>query len=256
MQAHTQTQEFSLTREKNQNFYLTQARKLKNDGDIQESFISYLCALEINESNSVIHKELGEILSQQKKYPESIVCFQKAIELNPSNSWNHKNLGDSLSKIGKLDRAITSYQKAIELNPNCYTVYLSLAQINAQKNQLNLAIKYYQQALQQKQDSVEANRGLADCLSKQDKFKQAIPYYQKATYQKTISLYPEFAEKYQQSPVAEPDFLIVGTPKGGTTSLYNYLIQHPQIIPCIKKEIPFEAYSFKRVLVWISISES
>ncbi|ACK69024.1 sulfotransferase [Gloeothece citriformis PCC 7424] len=27
-----------------------------------------------------------------------------------------------------------------------------------------------------------------------------------------------------------PDFLIIGTQKGGTTSLYNYLIEHPQII--------------------------
>ncbi len=30
-----------------------------------------------------------------------------------------------------------------------------------------------------------------------------------------------------QSP---PDFLIIGTQKAGTTSLYNYLIQHPQVI--------------------------
>ena len=27
-----------------------------------------------------------------------------------------------------------------------------------------------------------------------------------------------------------PDFLVIGAQKGGTTSLYNYLIQHPQII--------------------------
>ncbi len=31
--------------------------------------------------------------------------------------------------------------------------------------------------------------------------------------------------------------MIVGPPKTGTTSLYNYLIQHPKILPAIRKEI-------------------
>jgi hypothetical protein len=30
---------------------------------------------------------------------------------------------------------------------------------------------------------------------------------------------------------AHPDFLIVGTKRGGTTSLWNYLIAHPQVLP-------------------------
>jgi hypothetical protein len=36
-----------------------------------------------------------------------------------------------------------------------------------------------------------------------------------------------------------PDFLIIGTQKGGTTSLYDYLGQHPQIARSLRKEINF-----------------
>ncbi|MEW4267096.1 sulfotransferase domain-containing protein [Priestia aryabhattai] len=36
-----------------------------------------------------------------------------------------------------------------------------------------------------------------------------------------------------------PDFLIIGTQKGGSTSLYNYLIKHPDILPPSKKELHF-----------------
>jgi hypothetical protein len=36
-----------------------------------------------------------------------------------------------------------------------------------------------------------------------------------------------------------PDFLIIGVQKGGTTSLYAYLEQHPQILPSYRKEIEF-----------------
>ncbi len=36
-----------------------------------------------------------------------------------------------------------------------------------------------------------------------------------------------------------PNFMIIGFPKCGTTSLYDYLTQHPQIVPPLGKEIDF-----------------
>lgn len=42
---------------------------------------------------------------------------------------------------------------------------------------------------------------------------------------------------FEEFPV--PDFLIIGAQKGGTTSLYSYLMQHPGIIPAEKKEIHY-----------------
>jgi len=36
-----------------------------------------------------------------------------------------------------------------------------------------------------------------------------------------------------------PDFIIVGAQKSGTSSLYSYLSQHPQIVPSYKKEVHF-----------------
>lgn len=47
-----------------------------------------------------------------------------------------------------------------------------------------------------------------------------------------------------------PDFLIIGTQKGGTTSLYNYLIQHPKIAPAAQKEIHFFDLNFNQGLNW------
>lgn len=36
-----------------------------------------------------------------------------------------------------------------------------------------------------------------------------------------------------------PDFIIIGAQKGGTSSLYAYLAQHPQLLPSLKKEVHF-----------------
>ena len=38
-----------------------------------------------------------------------------------------------------------------------------------------------------------------------------------------------------KQPSKPPDFIIIGVQKGGTTSLYNYLIQHPQIAAAAQK---------------------
>lgn len=47
-----------------------------------------------------------------------------------------------------------------------------------------------------------------------------------------------------------PDFLIIGAAKTGTTSLYNYLIQHPQILPSFKKEVHFFDRHYQNGINW------
>ncbi|MCT7979954.1 sulfotransferase domain-containing protein [Laspinema olomoucense] len=47
-----------------------------------------------------------------------------------------------------------------------------------------------------------------------------------------------------------PDFLIIGTQKGGTTSLYHYLTQHTQILPAAQKEVHFFGLNFHHGIDW------
>src|SRR2546425_3566921 len=47
-----------------------------------------------------------------------------------------------------------------------------------------------------------------------------------------------------------PDFIIIGTQKGGTTSLYRYLIEHPCIAPIYIKEPHFFDIYFYKGLHW------
>jgi hypothetical protein len=47
-----------------------------------------------------------------------------------------------------------------------------------------------------------------------------------------------------------PDFLIIGAARSGTTSLYEYLIQHPSVISGIGKEVYFFDKEFKKGINW------
>ncbi len=49
---------------------------------------------------------------------------------------------------------------------------------------------------------------------------------------------------------SKPDFLIIGTQRGGTTSLYNYLTQHPHFKPPLLKEIHYFDLQPQRSLGW------
>ncbi|MDA3792588.1 MAG: sulfotransferase [Elusimicrobia bacterium] len=49
---------------------------------------------------------------------------------------------------------------------------------------------------------------------------------------------------------AFPDYLIIGAQKAGTTSLYNYLIQHPSVKPAFKKEIHYFDSRYRRGNLW------
>ncbi len=50
-----------------------------------------------------------------------------------------------------------------------------------------------------------------------------------------------------------PDFLIIGAAKCGTTSLYNYLIQHPQVLPSLKKEVHYFDFKFDKGTNWYKL---
>jgi len=47
-----------------------------------------------------------------------------------------------------------------------------------------------------------------------------------------------------------PDFLIIGTQRGGTTSLYRYLASHPDVSPAFTKEIHYFDINYVRGARW------
>src|SRR3990172_9672083 len=47
-----------------------------------------------------------------------------------------------------------------------------------------------------------------------------------------------------------PDFLIIGAAKCGTTSLYNFMMKHPDIYPALWKEIFFFDRYYPRGINW------
>lgn len=47
-----------------------------------------------------------------------------------------------------------------------------------------------------------------------------------------------------------PDFLIIGAARAGTTSLYSYLVEHPQILRAKVKEVQFFSTRYSNGIMW------
>lgn len=51
-----------------------------------------------------------------------------------------------------------------------------------------------------------------------------------------------------------PDFLIIGAQKCGTSSLYDYCIEHPLVLPSFRKEVHFFDHRYHKGLNWYRAS--
>lgn len=67
---------------------------------------------------------------------------------------------------------------------------------------------------------------------------------------KPLRMMSEWLRTMKGHQCALPDFIIAGTQKGGTASLYSYIIQHPQVIPSLKREIHYFDIYYKKGILW------
>jgi tetratricopeptide (TPR) repeat protein len=172
-------------------------------------------------------------------------------------------LGDALDKKGELSQAVECYLQAIQIKPGFWQPHRRL------RKKLNIIVKEteitstiidtYQKIITTKIKDESANRdltltyiSLGDILTKQGKIKEAIQAYQTGCYVKNLKLKPKFVNNYWDYNQSEkkPKFIIFGAPRCGSTSLYNYLTNHPKIIPALEKEIKFFNDNFTAGIDW------
>ena len=79
-----------------------------------------------------------------------------------------------------------------------------------------------------------------------NKFRSAFHKYRKDRKIKILQFYGRLTSKKRMLP----EFLIIGSQRAGTTSLYNYLSGHPSVLRAVVKEVHFFDNSFNKGLDW------
>jgi tetratricopeptide (TPR) repeat protein len=161
-------------------------------------------------------------LHTQKRFEDAIEACRRAVALCPDLASFHNQLAEALTRRydylynphifeevtrnGDLDEAIHEWREAIRIGWSGYGIQLSLGH----------------------------------ALRSQGKYGEAATYIRRATDLKTREDYPDHWARYGDSGESRgPDFLIIGATKCGTTSLYEYMKGHPQMLPAIVKETDY-----------------
>jgi len=189
-----------------------------------------------------------------------IVHYQKSLFIKPDNAIAHSKLGILHEAQMNFEEATYHYIKSIEFDPSYFPNYwrlkYSLLQQNRwereiESNLLEQGITTVRQAIESQPNFPFAQVLLGNLLTQQGKIEEAIVCYQNASYKQINLSYPELVKKHwnpHQKP--QPDFLIPGFIKSGTSSLYNYLTTHPQILPAVDKGLCFFTDFFEQELDW------
>ena len=228
------------------------AKNLAKNSDLKAATIFYNLALKIQPENVEARAGLNQIQQRKNRLEQELNLCYRATKSYPHSHEAYYKLGVILSQQQRWDEAILAYLKAIELQPETPTwAYQGLWKVLTEWGQLEAAESIYRRAVEQNPHSIWRYVNLGEILTQKGQLDEALLCYQAACYQKIQQFYPGWMQHLEKlESVSRPDFIIIGTQKGGTTSLYYYLVKHPKIMPSLIKEIDFWSTKYHRGLGW------
>ena len=260
-------------------------RYAQNRGELERAAMHYSRAIAINPQEYIYYDRLGKILIEVRDFMRAIDCYEKAIALQPNNLQTYFYLGSILINLGQdeiehyrdkvkafsstfrvnfeiglaqawqqlneFSQAIKCCQNAIQIDPIAEISFKILQYIPTEQEELEQLINFYRQIEQSNRVSPLLWGNLGDLLTKKSKIAAAIDCYRTSCYKSNIIKNPDLAKlNWHQDKQKAPDFIIIGATKCGTTSLFSYLNQHPQMLAPHRKEINFFNRNFDLGLPW------
>jgi tetratricopeptide (TPR) repeat protein len=228
-------------------------------GRLNDALVNYQKAIQLKPDSMEAYRKLVTVFCDLELLDEAVIFGENLLHregLDQISAEFHTQVGNAFFQKGKLEEAISCYLKAIDSQPNMLQPYARLRYIQMDMQQqpslLDETIKCYTKAIETHPNLPPgAYVNLADLLTKENKIAPAIELYQTANAKQVAALYPEFAEKnWDLERPKGPNFIVIGGMKCGTTSIYNYLIEHPQVLPSVKKELHFFNKGFDRGIDW------
>ncbi len=211
----------------------------------------YTQAMELKPEYLPTYFALGKILIYQGQ--EVIEQYRQSRENQSdlSRAYLEIGLGQAWEQQSQFTETIKCYQNAITINPNLKLPYKLLQYVQTQPENIDRLITFYQKLTKIVPESFLAWGNLGDVLTLKNRVDEAVNCYRHSCYYNAIASDPKLAEfDWQNQKERSPDFIIIGESKCGTSSLFEYLGKHPQILLPHKKEINFFNRNFEQGINW------
>jgi tetratricopeptide (TPR) repeat protein len=253
----------------NVEFYLQLGKNLAKYDRPKSAIILYNFILTRVPDCDVVSAELEQLLKQQEKCVSVLASARATVAQKPDDCWSYYNLGAILSQQKYGEEAAAAFLQAIQINPDLpWWFYYNLWEVLVEQNKLDEVENFCRAVVEAQPEAFWPYLNLGEVLTRQGKFSEAISCYQTVSYKQTFASIiskrtgkmpvPQntetgkmpVPENWNLKPVKVPKFIIIGSQRCGTTSLYTYLAEHPQILTPIKKEMDFFSWHFHRGIDW------
>ena len=225
-----------------------------NQNRLNDCVDCFETACEEYPNNPWLHYYLGTAIARQDRFDEALVCYRKAISIEPNLYPAYFQMGQAFGKLGNWDEEFEYYIKTLQIKPNdrrahrsCH-IWFNQTETQLTSQQLDERIQAYLAVMEDLEKSTILYAKVGSVLLKLGKVSEGISYNQKACYHQLEKSKPEFIEHWwEKGKLIGPQFLLIGVAKCGTTSLYDYMTQHPQILPAKQKELRFLSWAIHKI---------
>jgi len=170
---------------------INQANILHDAGKLDQAKIIYEDVLKVNPKHLDALQQLGMLFAQTMQWDKSIEFFTAALNIDNTNTSIYINRGNVLMELNRLEEALQSFNFAIQFNNENYLAYFNSGVVLQGLKRFDAALAFYNQAINFKIDYAEAysNRGIV--LQELKRFDEAL-----ASYDLAINLKADYAEAY------------------------------------------------------------
>lgn len=216
--------------------WLARARFWRAIGKLDEAFADYRAACDLGPREGSLFFEFGNFCLSINQSNAAEAALERATSLDEADPHSRAVLAEALERRGSLAAAEDLLRSAVALDPDAAWFRHRLAQTLLHQGKSDDAIHEYRQALARHPSTPWLHNELGDALAAAGLVTESRDSYREAIM---AQLTDESAAESPQGPVevgGEPAFIIIGFPKCGTTALYTYLIDTPDVVPPARKE--------------------
>lgn len=212
------------------------ARRLRDQGRHQDA---YTCLQLLNwpQQSPEFYLLKGSLERQLGLTREALSSLSIALAHPPHHGLTCYEIGELERSRGLFDDAASWFLAALRSAPRHHWIHHSLQYTRFNESMLPLVVAEYEKHCQKYTDDATGLHLLAQWQIRLGKTEAAIRSSQTAA---RMNLGPQQAWLAPaQRELTPPDFIIIGAPKSGTTSLLSWLGQHPKIWCHPRKELHF-----------------
>ena len=154
---------------------------LSNSKRYDEAEKEYREAIKIDPNLAEGHSNLGNLLSNSKRYDEAEKECREAIRIDPDDAYAHNNLGNLLDDLKRYDEAEKEYREAIKINPNFVEVHNNLGNLLDKLKRFDETEKEYREAIKIDPNDAKAHYNLGNLLKDLKRDDEAEKEYREAT---------------------------------------------------------------------------